>query len=181
MHCWVLVTHGREKCMYIVRTWFFKKFQLLLRLVCMHQNIVSGEKRFVASDHMDFLSDSSPPSTPPPKKKKRKKERKDHLPWQCHVLWYRLFVPQFLQHCNGKVSYIATQWFCGDWLLQNHCWFELAWISVHHQSPVSHRKPTSDAPYSIGCKKMGFAIKYPQRRHKVLSEITVKKHHKCHV
>ena len=40
----------------------------------MHQNIVSGEKRFVASDHMDFLSDSSPPS-PPPKKKKRKRER----------------------------------------------------------------------------------------------------------
>ena len=75
MHCWVLVTHGREKCMYIVRTWFFKKFQLLLRLVCMHQNIVSGEKRFVASDHMDFSSDSSPPSPPPKKKKKRKKER----------------------------------------------------------------------------------------------------------
>ena len=118
---------------------------------------------------------------PPPKKKNKKKERKDHLPWQCHVLWCRLFVPQFLQHCKGKVSYIATQWFCGDWLLQDHCWFELAWISVHHQSPVSHRKPTSDAPYSIGCKKMGFAIKYPQRRHKVLSEITVKKHHKCHV
>ena len=42
----------------------------------MHQNIVSGEKRFVASDHMDFLSDSSPPSTHPPPQKKKKKERK---------------------------------------------------------------------------------------------------------
>ena len=41
----------------------------------MHQNIVSGEKRFVASDHMDFSSDSSPPPPPPKKKKKRKKER----------------------------------------------------------------------------------------------------------
>ena len=40
----------------------------------MHQNIVSGEKRFVASDHMDFSSDSSPP--PPPPQKKKKKERK---------------------------------------------------------------------------------------------------------
>ena len=45
----------------------------------MHQNIVSGEKQFVASDHMDFSSDSSPPSPPHPKKKK-KKERKDDLP-----------------------------------------------------------------------------------------------------
>ena len=45
----------------------------------MHQNIVSGEKRFVASDHMDFSSDSSSPS-PPPQKKNKKKERKDHLP-----------------------------------------------------------------------------------------------------
>ena len=39
----------------------------------MHQNIVSGEKRFVASDHMDFSSDSSPTSPPPQKKKERKK------------------------------------------------------------------------------------------------------------
>ena len=46
----------------------------------MHQNIVSGEKRFVASDHMDFSSDSSSPSPPPKKKKNKKKERKDHLP-----------------------------------------------------------------------------------------------------
>ena len=180
MHGWVLVTHGREKCMYIVRIWFFKKFQLLLRLVCMHQNIVSGEKRFVASDHMDFSSDSSSPPPPPKKKTRRKKER---IIYHDNVMSYGAgyLSHNFVQHCKGKVSYIATQWFCGDWLLQNHCWFELAWISVHHQSPVSHRKPTSDAPYSIGCKKMGFAIKYPQRRHKVLSEITVKKHHKCHV
>ena len=42
----------------------------------MHQNIVSGEKRFVASDHMDFSSDSSSPSPPPKKKKNKKKERK---------------------------------------------------------------------------------------------------------
>ena len=179
MHCWVLVTHGREKCMYIVRTWFFKKFQLLLRLVCAPKYLIWWKAICCFRSYGFFEWFFIP--LPPPQKKDKKKERKDHLPWQCHVLWCRLFVPQFLQHCKGKVSYIATQWFCGDWLLQNHCWFELAWISVHQQSPVSHRKPTSDAPYSIGCKKMGFAIKYPQRRHKVLSEITVKKHHKCHV
>ena len=41
----------------------------------MHQNIVSGEKRFVASDHMDFSNDSSPPSPPPPKKKKKERKK----------------------------------------------------------------------------------------------------------
>ena len=155
MHCWVLVTHGREKCMYIVQCWFFTKFQLL-RLVCAPKYLIwKAICCFWSYGFFEWFF------SPPPPKKKKKNDRKDHLPWQCYVFWCRLFVPQFSQHCKGKVSCIATQWFCGGLLMQNHCWFELAWISMHQQWPVSHRKPTSDAPYSIGCKKMGFAIKYP--------------------
>ena len=49
----------------------------------MHQNIVSGEKQFVASDHMDFLSDSSPPFSLPPKKKKERKEGSFTMTMSC--------------------------------------------------------------------------------------------------
>ena len=76
-----------------------------------------------------FASDSSPPPHPPPKKKRKKGS-------------FAMTMQAALQRCKGKVSHIATQWFCGDLLLQNHRWFELAWISVHQQSPETYIRCT---------------------------------------
>ena len=58
----------------------------------MHQNIVSGEKRFVASDHMDFSSDSSSPS-PPPQKKKQEERKKGSFTMTMSCLMVQAICP----------------------------------------------------------------------------------------
>ena len=59
----------------------------------MHQNIVSGEKRFVASDHMDFSSDSSSPFPPPPQKKKQEERKKGSFTMTMSCLMVQAICP----------------------------------------------------------------------------------------
>ena len=117
-----------------------------------------------------------PPPPPPKKKTRRKKER---IIYHDNVMSYGA---GYLSHnfCSIVRARLAIL-LPNDFVAIDYCKITVDLNLPEFPCIISHRKPTSDAPYSIGCKKMGFAIKYPQRRHKVLSEITVKKHHKCHV
>ena len=165
MHCWVLVTHGRGKCMYIVDTWFFKKFQLLLRLVCAPKYLISWKAICCFRSYGFLRVILHLPPTPPPKKKRKKGS-------------FAMTMQAALQRCKGKVSHIATQWFCGDLLLQNHCWFELAWISVHQQSPETYIRCT----LQYWLQKDGICNKISiTSTQSVIRNRSKKKHHKCHV